>query len=465
MKNYYLAIDIGASSGRHMLGHLEQGRMVLEEIYRFPNGMTEINGEKVWDVDRLFEEIKTGMKKCRELGRTPCSVGIDTWAVDYVLLDKAGNRVGIAAAYRNDRTKGMDEEVYKRIQEKDLYGRNGIQKQIFNTIYQLMAVKKQHPEWLEAAETMLMIPDYFHYLLTGVKAAEYTNATTTQLVSPETKNWDWELIERLGYPENIFQEIRLPGTVLGRLSREIEEEVGFPCQVVLPATHDTGSAVLAVPSNKEDVLYISSGTWSLMGTELKEADCSEESRQRNLTNEGGYDYRFRYLMNIMGLWMIQSVRKEIAPEMSFGDICSQAAECRIPSLVDCNDDRFLAPANMTEEVRNACKEAGMQVPEGIAEVAAVIYNSLAQCYAETKEKIQQMTGKNYDSIHIVGGGANADYLNRLTAAAAKVPVYAGPTEATAIGNLAAQMLAAGELANLAEARSCIFDSFAVKEYR
>lgn len=464
MEKYYLAIDIGASSGRHILGHLENGKMVLEEIYRFPNGMTEVNGDKVWDVDGLFAEIKTGMKKCKELGKLPVSVGIDTWAVDYVLLDETGNRVGIAAAYRNDRTKGMDEEVYKLIPEQELYGRNGIQKQMFNTIYQLMAVKTQHPEWLEQAETMLMIPDYFHYLLTGKQVTEYTNATTTQLVSPVTKDWDYELIETLGYPKKLFTEIKLPGTCLGSLSEELEKELGFNCQVVLPATHDTGSAVLAVPSNKEDVLYISSGTWSLMGTELTEAICTEESRQRNLTNEGGYNYRFRYLMNIMGLWMIQSVRKEIAPELGFGAICEQASKCTITSLVDCNDDRFLAPENMTAEVQAACKEQGMQVPEGIAEVAAVIYNSLAKCYAETIEKLQAMTGKTYDCIHIVGGGANADYLNKLTAAAAGIPVYAGPTEATAIGNMAAQMLAAGEFKDVPAARACIFESFEVKKY-
>ena len=464
MEKYYLAIDIGASSGRHMLGHLENGKMVLEEIYRFPNGMAEVNGDKVWDVDLLFKEIKTGMKKCKELGKIPCSVGIDTWAVDYVLLDKQGKRVGIAAAYRNDRTKGMDEEVYKIIPECELYGRNGIQKQMFNTIYQLMAVKCQHPKWFDEAETMLMIPDYFHYLLTGKKVTEYTNATTTQLVSPVTKDWDYELIEKLGYPKKLFTEIKLPGTKLGALCKEIEEEIGFSCQVVLPATHDTGSAVLAVPSNKEDVLYISSGTWSLMGTELLDAICTEESRQKNLTNEGGYNYRFRYLMNIMGLWMIQSVRKEFAPELGFGEICERASKCSISSIVDCNDDRFLAPENMTEEVKAACREAGMQVPEGIAEVAAVIYNSLAKCYAATIEKLQAITGKKYDCIHIVGGGANADYLNKLTAAAAKLTVYAGPTEATAIGNLAAQMLSAGELASLTEARSCIFNSFEIKEY-
>lgn len=465
MEKYYLAIDIGASSGRHMLGHLENGKMVLEEIHRFPNGMAEVNGDKVWDLDQLFKEIKTGMKKCKELGKIPYSVGIDTWAVDYVLLDKDGKRVGISAAYRSDRTRGMDEEVYKIIPEKELYGRNGIQKQMFNTIYQLMSVKKQHPEWLSEAETMLMIPDYFHYLLTGVKVTEYTNATTTQLISPVTKQWDEELIRKLGYPQHLFTKIEQPGTHIGVLKKELQDEIGYNCKVVLPATHDTGSAVMAVPSNQEDVLYISSGTWSLMGTELKEAICTEESRRKNLTNEGGYNYRFRYLMNIMGLWMIQSVRKEFTPEMSFGEICELASNCDIKSLVDCNDDRFLAPDNMTEEVKKACLESGQQIPAGIAEIAAVIYNSLAKCYAETIQKIQEMTGKTYECIHIVGGGSNADYLNRLTARAAGIPVYAGPTEATAIGNMAAQMLAAGELENLKAARKCIFESFEIKKYQ
>lgn len=465
MNQYYLAIDIGASSGRHILAHLEDGGMVLEEVHRFPNGMVEKDGELVWDVDRLFEEIKTGMKKCKEQGKVPVSVGIDTWGVDFVLLDGENRRIGNAVAYRDGRTKGMDEEVYKVIPEEELYERTGIQKQLFNTIYQLMAVKmKKRPQLMEA-KALLMIPDYFHFLLTGKMAAEYTNATTGQLVDPVTKDWDRELIGKLGYPLELFQKLSLPGTVLGNLTEEVQREVGYDCKVVIPATHDTGSAVMAVPTNREDTLYISSGTWSLMGTELKEANCSRQSREHNLTNEGGYDYRFRYLKNIMGLWMIQSVKKEIGGSLGFGEICEQASKCEIASIVDCNDDRFLAPANMTREVQEACRESGQQVPEGIAQVAAVIYNSLAQCYAKTIREIQEITGKEYDRIHIVGGGANADYLNRLTAKATGVPVYAGPTEATAVGNLAAQMIAGKELKDLSDARACIFRSFPIAKYQ
>ena len=465
MNPYYLAVDIGASSGRHILAHLEDGKMVLEDIHRFPKGMVQKDGENVWDVDELFAQIKLGMKKCAEAGKIPVSIGIDTWGVDFVLLDAEGKRIGNAVAYRDGRTKGMDEEVYKKIPEDELYARTGIQKAIFNTIYQLMALKVKKPEQLEKAETMLMMPDYFHYLLSGVAATEYTNATTGQLVSPVTKDWDMELIEKLGYPKKIFQKLVTPGTVLGELTEEIQKEVGFNCKVVAPATHDTGSAVIAVPTESDNTLYISSGTWSLMGTELMEANCSRESKLHNLTNEGGYNYRFRFLKNIMGLWMIQSVKKEIGGKLGFGEICEQASRCTIPSIVDANDDRFLAPANMTEEVQAACRESGQQVPEGIAEVASVIYNSLAQCYAKTIKEIEEITGQKYDRIHIVGGGANAEYLNILTAKATGVPVYAGPTEATAIGNLAAQMMSAGELRGLKDARACVYKSFEIKKYQ
>lgn len=462
MADYYLGIDIGASSGRHILAHMEAGRMVLEEIYRFPNGNVEVNGERTWDVKALFEAIVAGIARCKELGKIPKSIGIDTWGVDFVLLDGNDKMIGNAVAYRDSRTEGMDEEVYKIISEKELYARTGIQKAIFNTIYQLMALRVKHPEELEKAESLLMMPDYFNFLLTGVKKQEYTNATTGQLIDPVTHDWDMELIKRLGYPEKIFQKIVTPGTIIGSLSPEIAKRVGFDAFVCAPATHDTGSAVMAVPSNEENVIYISSGTWSLMGTEIMKANCSEAARLHNLTNEGGYDYRVRFLKNIMGLWMIQSVRKEIAPEMSFGDICDGAAKCDIDSLVPANDARFLAPANMTEEVKKACAESGQKVPEGIYEVARVIYRSLAVCYGETIKEIEELTGKKYNCVHVVGGGANAAYLNELTAQETGRTVYAGPTEATAIGNITAQFIAAGEIKDLKEARNIIFDSFEVK---
>lgn len=453
--NYYLAIDIGASSGRHILGHLENNKMILEEIYRFSNGMEKKDGHLIWDVDALFEHILLGMKKCKEKNIVPVSVGIDTWAVDYVLLDEGGNRIQDVYGYRDSRTNGVDKEVYKIICEEDLYKRTGIQKQIFNTIYQLKAEDK-----LDETNCMLMIPDYFNYLLSGQKITEYTNASTTQLVSPITKDWDYDLIEMLGYPKHIFTKIKNPGYVVGNLKPEIQAVVGFDTRIVLPATHDTASAVLAVPSN-EDVLYISSGTWSLMGCELKEANCSLESKKRNFTNEGGIDYRFRYLKNIMGMWMINSMRKEIANEYSFDDICEMAKKETITSIVDAQDHRFLAPVSMVEEVKNACLETGQEVPQTIGQIAKVIYQSLADCYKNVANEIERMTGKKYSSIHIVGGGSQAMYLNELTAKVCQKQVYAGPVEATAIGNIAAQMLSNHELMNLYEVRKCIFDSFEI----
>ncbi len=466
MSPYFLAVDIGASSGRHMLGHLEKGRLVLEEIYRFENGMKQTKEGLCWDIPALFQEIKTGIRRCGELGKIPVSMGIDTWAVDYVLLDEQDQILGDTFGYRDSRTEGMDEEVYRLIPEKELYQRTGIQKQIFNTVFQLMAVKKAHPEYLEQARTFLMMPDYFHFLLTGEKRSEYTNATSTQLVNAETKDWDDEVISRLGYPREMFLPLSQPGTQVGVFTKEIEKEVGFSCQVVLPATHDTASAVMAVPCQEDNCLYISSGTWSLMGTENKKAICTEESRQKNFTNEGGYDFRYRYLKNIMGLWMIQSVRHEEKDQYSFAQLCEMADECSdFPSRVFVNAQEFLAPESMTEAVRQYCEKSGQRVPETTGELAAVIYQSLAKCYGKTVQEIEQLTGEHYDTIHIVGGGANADYLNRLTASQSGRRVLAGPSEATAIGNLMAQMIGKGEFAGLMQARACVAESFPIREYQ
>ena len=465
MQNYYLAVDIGASSGRHILGCIEDGKIRIEEIYRFENGMVNRDGKLLWDVEHLFTEIVNGMKKCRECGKIPVSMSIDTWAVDYVLLGKDDKILGDTYGYRDSRTTGMDDKVYEIIPEQELYARTGIQKQMFNTIYQLMAVKQQTPELLKTAETLLMLPDYFQFLLTGVKVSEYTNATSTQLVSPEDKQWDRELIEKLGYPEKIFLPLSMPGTTVGNLKSEIQEAVGFNCEVVLCATHDTASAVMAIPIADGDAVYISSGTWSLMGVESETAHCDENSRIANLTNEGGYDYRFRYLKNIMGLWMIQSVRHEMGDKYSFAELCEMAEENKdFPSRVDVNDNCFLAPDNMTDAIQEYCEKEGRPRPGTPGEIATVIYQSLADCYGETVRELEASTGKVYDSIQIIGGGANAGYLNQLTADAAGKTVYAGVAEATAVGNLMAQMIKYGALPNLAAARKCVYESFDIKRY-
>lgn len=479
MGSYYLAIDIGASSGRHILGSIQDGKLVLEEAYRFENRQVHKNGHDCWDMDNLWDGILDGLRACKALGKIPATVGIDTWAIDYVLLDGEGRPLGDAVAYRDGRTEGMDKLVDKAVPPAELYRRTGIQKQIFNTIYQLTAQKQEHPEQLEQAESLLMIPDYFHYRLTGVKRQEYTNATSTGLVDAREKQWDRELLERLGLPGKLFGELSMPGTVVGGFLPEIQEAVGFDSTVVLPATHDTGSAFLAVPAQGENAVYISSGTWSLLGVENEAPITTEESRQQNFTNEGGAWYRFRYLKNIMGLWMIQSIRRELngtayvagresryadGRQWSFPDLMEAAQGAQgFPSVVDANDGCFLAPESMIDAVKEACARTGQPVPQTVGEIMQCVYQSLAQCYRDAIQGLSQLTGKTYTGIHIVGGGCQDGYLNQLTAQATGLPVYAGPVEGTAIGNLIIQMIHGGEFASLQAARDCIRKSFAIKE--
>lgn len=467
MAKKYLAIDFGASSGRHIIGSLENGKMVLKEMHRFDNGPKKVDGHLCWDLDYLFGEIITGLKKCKEAGEIPDYLGIDTWGVDYVLLDDDGKILGSTYAYRDSRTKGMDDEVYKIIPEKELYARTGIQKASFNTIYQLMAVKMQEPENMEKAKYYQNLPDFFEYRLTGVAMNEYTEATTTQLVSPTTFDWDYELIEKLGYKKELFQKLQKPGTVRGHFTKAIQDEVGFDCEVILAPSHDTASAVLSVPIREDlDNLYISSGTWSLMGIENKEAICTPKSQEYNFTNEGGYDYRFRYLRNIMGLWMIQQVRHETGDAYSWDQLAKEAyKEIDFPSRVDVDDECFLAPENMTEEIKDYCRRTDQKVPEGIGQVASVVYQSLVDDYVKTTEQLEEMAGRKFNSIHIVGGGSMNPFINSLVAKKSGRTVVAGPGEATAIGNIACQMIRSGDFKDLADARNHIYDSFGVREYK
>ena len=461
-EKYYLAIDIGASSGRHMLASYSEGKLRLEEVYRFENGMIQEENSLCWNHQKLFEEIINGLKRCKEIGKIPATMAIDTWGVDYVLLDEQDTVLGKTYGYRDSRTTGMDEKVYEAISEEDLYARTGIAKMMFNTIYQLMAVKENYPEHLQKAEAILMTPDYFNFLLTGVKKNEYTIATTGQLVNAKTKEWDDELIQMLGLNPKMFKPLSPPMTKVGNLTKRIQEEVGFDCTVVLVGSHDTASAVLAVPTNQEDVLYISSGTWSLMGIERDEPDCSENSRGANFTNEGGVNYRFRFLKNIMGLWMIQSVKKEFEENLSYAKICQLAEEESIASLLDCNDLSFMAPKSMIHAVQEYCRKTNQQIPESVGEIAAVIYNSLAKCYQDTAKEIERITGKAYDTIYVIGGGSNAEYLNELTATYTGKKVCAGPAEATAIGSVLAQMLYDGTFKSIKEARECVMKSFEIR---
>lgn len=479
MANYYLAIDIGASSGRHILGHVADGRVVLEEMYRFDNRQLSSGGHDCWDMDNLWAGILGGLKACKEAGKIPKTIGIDTWAVDFVLLDKDGNPVGDAVAYRDGRTKDADRLVDRVLSAEDLYRRTGIQKQLFNTIYQLMALKEEDPGQLEQAQTMLMIPDYFNYRLTGVMKQEYTNATSTNLVSAVSGTWDRELIDMLGLPGRLFGELSMPGTVVGNLTEEIRKEVGFDATVILPATHDTGSAFLAVPAKDDNAVYLSSGTWSLLGVENTEPICTKESWRENFTNEGGAWYRFRYLKNIMGLWMIQSIRRELngvayvagrtgryadGKQWSFPDLIEAAGEAvDFRSVVDANDDCFLAPQSMIDAIKDYCRRSGQPVPETVGEIMQCVYLSLARCYKEAIDSLSRLTGRTYTSINIVGGGCQDMYLNSMTSRACGLPVYAGPVEGTAIGNLIVQLIAAGEFRDLQAARDAVRVSFDIKE--
>ncbi|MEE0946486.1 MAG: rhamnulokinase [Acutalibacteraceae bacterium] len=461
---YYLAIDLGASSGRHILAHFEDEKIVLEEIHRFKNGFEEKNGSLCWDTARLFNEILIGMKKCAELNKIPESVAIDTWGVDFVLLDKNDNIVGDSVSYRDSRTNGMDSELCKIISEEELYARTGIQKQLFNTSYQLMSIKLNNPEYFKEAVTFLFIPEYLTFLLSGKKASEYTIASTSQLLNAENRDWDYELIEKMGIPKEIFCPIHRPGTVVGDLTPEVAKVVGYNAKVILTAAHDTASAIAALPTQQDNTLYISSGTWSLLGTESMYPICNKESMDANFTNEGGYDYRFRFLKNIMGLWMMQSVRKEWHEEVGFGEISNMARNESITSCVDPQNNVFFAPKSMINAIKDECRLTGQQVPETLGEIAKVIYNSLSKCYAQAIGQIEAITGINYPHIAIVGGGSQDSYLNKLTAKASGKKVSAGPTEATAMGNLIIQMMALGDIADLKSARKFVENSFDIKYF-
>ena len=493
----HLAVDIGASSGRHIIGRVDNGIMKLQEVYRFENGVSEKNGHLCWDINLLYQNVIDGIRECRNQNLTPDTMGIDTWGVDFVLLDSDGEILGDTVAYRDERTDGIRQELEDKgiLSFDDLYSKTGIQYQKFNTIYQLVALQKEHPEYLEQAESFLMIPDYLNYKLTGIKSNEYTNASTTALVDAKTCNWDYELIEKLGLPKKIFGKISKPGTKLGRFTQEVRNYVGFDLDVILPATHDTGSAYLAVPARDDKAVFLSSGTWSLMGVENKEPITNSESKEANFTNEGGYNNTYRYLKNIMGLWMIQSVRREIGEitgtKPSFPELIEAAEMAKdVDVVLDVDDARFLAPKSMIDEIKKACEDAGRPIlnireessddkndsegvkseghktsaclPAGTGEVMAVIYNSLSDDYRRTVETLEKLTGNKYTSINIVGGGSQDMYLNKRTAQATGLPVFAGPTEGTALGNLIVQFICSGEYKDLQEARDAIKKSFDIK---
>lgn len=454
MNTYYLAIDIGASSGRHIVGWLEDGKIRLKEVYRFSNGPKERGGSLVWDAALLYKEVLNGLVAAGGCGCTPACIGVDTWAVDYALLDERGGLSGEVFCYRDGRTRGAVDAVHRAISFAELYKRTGIQFQSFNTIYQLMADKMSGK--LAGARSLLMLPDYLNYRLTGVKMQEYTNATSTGLVNAQTHDWDGDIIDLLGFDRSLFGKLSPPGTVVGQLSEEVQSVVGYNATVVLPATHDTASAVIAAPI-KFGQAYISSGTWSLLGCEQLSARTDDSSRMANYSNEGDANFTFRYQKNIMGLWMLQSVRRELG-DMSYPEMADLARSVKGEFLVDVNDQRFLAPKNMSAEI---CAAVGRRL--GTAEILRTVYDSLAASYKLAVEELEANTGAHYESINIIGGGSRDGLLNELTAAATGKKVISGPVEATATGNIVMQMIAAGEMADIPAARKIIKNSFEICE--
>ncbi|MGN8646973.1 rhamnulokinase [Gracilibacillus sp. HCP3S3_G5_1] len=464
MQKCNLAVDIGASSGRVIAGYVHNNQLLLDEIHRFENNMDERNGHLSWDIDELFQQVKYGITKSVESNYQPITIGIDTWAVDFVLLDKDKNRITEAVAYRDHRTDGIMEEVFQLIDQKELYQETGIQFQPFNTIYQLFALQKAQPEVLKEAKYFLMIPDYLHYLLTGKIINEYTNATTTQLIKASNQKWHEGFLNKLNIPLHLFAEPTKPMRSIGTLTKALQQELGVNLQVVLPGTHDTASAVLAVPA--EDTIYISSGTWSLMGVEHPEPISTQEALHYNFTNEGGANDNIRFLKNIMGLWMIQEVKREWKDQFSFSEFVDLAyQETTFTSTVDVNDQRFLSPESMKQAIREYCRETNQQVPETPGEFAKCIYDSLVESYHQTAIEIEELTGKVYNTIHIIGGGSKNHYMNEKLAKVSGKSIYTGPDEATAIGNLVAQMLTTGQIHSIEQSKQLINRSFDIQKFQ
>ena len=435
----YLAVDIGASSGRHIVGWIENGELRTEEIYRFPNEMNEIDGHLTWDTDRLVREVKAGLRLSLEKYPDLVSMSVDTWGVDYVLM-RGDAEVKPTYAYRDSRTEESIPEVHKIIPFEELYSRTGIQFNSFNTIYQLYQDKMSGR--LDGVTDFLMIPEYIMYKLTGVKKKEFTNATTGALVNADALKIDDEIIRRLGLPESFITEMYMPGETVGRLTPEVIAEVGGDIEVVLCATHDTGSAVEAIPM-VTDSPYISSGTWSLLGVKTPRPITDEKSRETGYSNEGGVGYN-RYQINITGMWIIQCLRAELCPDKSFVDIAKMAAKSKFEGIFNVNDGAFLAPQSMKDAISSYFTERGKAAPTDMADYFNSAYHSLAYCYNDAIIDLEANTGRAYSEIYIVGGGAKNGYLNTLTEKYTSRRVVALPIEATAIGNLRVQMKRNGE---------------------
>ena len=469
-----LAVDLGASSGRVFAGHFDGQKLGLEQIHRFSNGPVERKGTLFWDFDTLLKEIKTGLKQGIAKGiknHTPVrSIGIDSWGVDFGLIDERGNLVSQPVHYRDNRTRGVMESIFETFVPKhEIFERTGIQFLQFNTLYQLYALKKSHPEELDRAQTFLMMSDLVEYFLTGKASCEFTNATTTQLYDPRKKDWSWDLMEKLGLPRRIFPKILNPGTKLGGLRKDVAQDLGSAdAEVFAVATHDTGSAVAAVPTEEENFAYLSSGTWSLLGTEVREPVITPKALELNFTNEGGVEGTFRLLKNIMGLWLLQESRSEWerqARRYSWEEISEMGQKAEpFRFFVDPDSPLFLPPGDMPSRIRSFCRDTGQPVPETDADIVRCVMESLCLKYRDTICQLEDLTGTSMKKIYVVGGGVQNKILCQWTANASGREVIAGPVEATAIGNAGMQLVCAGIVQDLASLRRIIRQSFEPDHY-
>lgn len=445
----YAALDIGASGGKVLKGEIKQGRLEVEEVHRFKNSLAEKDGFLTWNLNSLFESLIEGLKKAGPIDY--CA--IDTWGVDFVLLDKEDKVIGEAVSYRDARTERL--KVWPE-QEK-LYQRTGIQRQRFNTVYQLLSIKEEHPEYLEVAESLLFIPDYLSFLFTGVKNQEYTFATTTNLVDAKARSWDYDLIQSLGLPKKLFKKLSMPGSVLSKVKPEIERKIGSAPSLLLAPSHDTASAVIGAPLTP-DSLFLSSGTWSLLGAVISEPILTKGAMEGNFTNEGAPEGKIRFLKNIMGTWLIQSLKEDAA----FDELENEARCSKLIGLIDPTDIRFLSPPSMRDEIDSALEENGYEKPKNRGERLSVVYHSLAASYKKTVEEIEEITGRKFSHIAIVGGGSKDSYLDELAASYTGLNVTAGPAEGTALGNLLFQMQAVGECE---DKNKLLKDACEIKSYK
>ncbi len=468
MTKRVLAFDFGASSGRAIIGCFDGDKITLEEVHRFSNDPVSVGGTVYWDVLRLFYEIKQGIIKAKIAGGFD-SIGIDTWGVDFGLIDSEGKLMENPVHYRDARTVGLVDEAFKTMPKEKLYGITGIQFMELNTLFQLISLKKYRPWMLERADKMLFMPDLFGYMLTGKMCAEYSIASTSQLIDLDKRTWSKEILDAFGIKESVFAPLVQPGTVLGELSKEVCEECGVdPVPVISVCGHDTQSAITSVPCEDGDFAFLSSGTWSLFGTELDKPIVNETSMNINITNEGGFDGSTGFLKNIIGLWLIQESRrqwKREGKEYSYADLEKLALAAEpFKCFIDPDAPEFVPHGNIPERVREFCRKTGQYVPETVGEIMRCIYESLAMKYRLTFEKLRECTERDYPVIHVIGGGTKDGLLCQMTANSCDRTVKAGPIEATVMGNVAVQLMSGGSVKNIGQARKIVADSSELKTF-